>query len=144
MFPSRYYPSRLFPSRYFARTRAATQPATWDLAQARLDAAAYFLFDSCTIVTITTTTDAGGAPVEAETSITSPCAFDRVSGGEAEPDIIQERGSYRLKLPRAASIDATSQVVFSGRRYRVVWTPPLANIGLTRLIGLELIGKEGA
>ena len=50
---------------------------------------------------------------------------------------MKERGSYRLKLPRVAAISATSQVIFHGRRYRVVWTPPLTNIGLTRLVGLE-------
>lgn len=109
----------------------------FDFTQAREDASAYLLFDACTIVTITSGTDAGGAPTESESSVSSPCALDRVTGREAQQDVVAERGSYRLKLPRDAVISATSLVVYSGRRYRVVWTPPLAQIGLTRLVGLE-------
>ena len=108
-----------------------------DVAQARLDAVAYLLFDTCTIVNVTTGTDAGGAPTETETMVSSPCAFDRVRGRDVGGDLLVERGSYQLKLPRIATISATSRVIYGGKTYRVVWTPPLANIGLTRLIGLE-------
>lgn len=111
--------------------------SAFDFTQAREDAATYLLFDTCTIVTITSGVDAGGAPTETETSVSSPCAFNQASSRELQGDVVKERGSYRLKLPRDAAISATSQVIFSGRRYRVVWTPPLANIGLTRLVGLE-------
>ena len=109
----------------------------FDFTEPREDAAAYLLFDRCTIVTITSGTDAGGAPTESETSVTSACAFNQASARELQGDVVKERGSYRLKLPRVAAISATSQVIFHGRRYRVVWTPPLTNIGLTRLVGLE-------
>lgn len=108
-----------------------------DYTQAREDASTYLLPDTCTIVTVTTTTDAGGAPIQAETSVQSACAFNQASAREAQSDIVRERGAYRLKLPRTAVIGANSEVVFSGRRYRVVWTPPVANIGLTRMVGLE-------
>lgn len=111
--------------------------SAFDFTEARDDAAAYLLFDTCTIVTVTSSTDAGGAPIESETTVSSPCAFNQASSSELQGDVVKERGSYRLKLPRQAVISATSQVIFGGRRYRVVWTPPLANIGLTRLIGLE-------
>jgi hypothetical protein len=111
--------------------------STFDFTQARADAATYLLFDACAIVTVAGGTDVGGAPTETETSVSSPCAFDRVSGTEAEPDVVQERGSYRLRLPRTASISGTSRIIYGGKSYRVVWTPPLANIALTRMIGLE-------
>lgn len=111
--------------------------SVFDFTEAREDAAAYLLFDTCTIVTITSGTDDGGAPTQTETSATSACAFNQASARELQGDVVKERGSYRLKLPRDAEIGPTSEVLFSGRRYRVVWTPPLANIGLTRLVGLE-------
>ena len=36
----------------------------FDFTEPREDAAAYLLFDRCTIVTITSGTDAGGAPID--------------------------------------------------------------------------------
>lgn len=107
-----------------------------DLTQARQDAQSYLLPDSCTIVNVVQGVDLGGAETETETQITSACAFDRISGREASADLLVERGAYRLKLPRNATISGTSRVIYGGKTYRVVWTPPLAQIGLTRLVGL--------
>lgn len=82
-------------------------------------------------------------------SVTTVCALAYTSGGEEQPNAIQQsRGSARIKLPL---VDAAGQAltfdvregdiltVNGARRMRVVWTPAVATLDLTRVLGVEEI-----
>lgn len=95
------------------------------------------LTDSCVITTVTIGTDAGGAQTETTATATELCAFWEVGGDEESGDALKERGKYRLAVGLTAVIDGTSRVTFSGRPYRVVWTPPPTARSTRRIVGLE-------
>jgi hypothetical protein len=100
-----------------------------------LDASA--MPDTATITTVTQVDDGGGSYTTPDTSATSPCRLVAASGDEAGEDQVRERGSYRLYLPRATTIAATSTVTVAGRTFHVVWTPPVTTYSTSRVVGLE-------
>jgi hypothetical protein len=74
------------------------------------------------------------------------CGFTSVSGDEAQADIVEVRGRYRLKLPTTV-IDPdteeevtpveTDEVEFQGKVYAVIWAPPVTALNLKRKLGLR-------
>lgn len=93
--------------------------------------------DTVVVTTITTGTDAGGAPTEAASSVTTTGRLRKRTGREASGDIVRERGTYELSLPRTTVISGTSRVSVNGTAFRVVWCPTLAYYDTARVIGLE-------
>lgn len=93
--------------------------------------------DTVVVTTITSGTDAGGAPTETESSITTTGRLRKRSGREVSGDALKERGVYALSLPRDTVISGTSRVTVNGAPFRVVWAPVLAEYDSAREIGLE-------
>lgn len=93
--------------------------------------------DAVTVTTITSGTDAGGAPTESESTVTTEGRLRKRSGREVSGDALQERGAYELSLPRATVISGTSRVSVNGQAFRVVWAPVLATYDSARIVGLE-------
>lgn len=93
--------------------------------------------DTVIVTTITSGTDAGGAPTETEASITTTGRLRKRSGREVSGDALLERGTYELSLPRATVISGTSRVSVNGAPFRVVWCPALAEYDTGRVVGLE-------
>jgi hypothetical protein len=90
-----------------------------------------------TVTTITSGTDAGGAPTESESTITTVGRLRKRSGREVSGDALQERGAYELALPRETVISGTSRVSVNGVPFRVVWAPVLVEYDTARVVGVE-------
>ena len=92
--------------------------------------------DTCTITTVTLVDDGGGGTTEEETSVDSICTLVPRSGNEFGGVQQREIGSYALYLPLGTPIDSSSRVVFGGRTFNVVWTPPVGNWSTSIEVGL--------
>lgn len=68
-----------------------------------------------------------------------PCGFgvNTVRNAETSGDQVEHRGSYKLKILITDDVGATDQVEYRGVTYNVVWTPPISNLSLRRVVGLE-------
>lgn len=93
--------------------------------------------DAVQVTTITSGTDAGGAPTETESNHTTAGRLRKRSGREVSGDALKERGTYELSLPRSTVISGTSRVSVNGALFRVVWCPVLAEYDTGRVVGLE-------
>lgn len=93
--------------------------------------------DSVVVITITSGTDAGGAPVESKSNATTAGRLRKRSGREVSGDALRERGAYELSLPRATVISGASRVSVNGAAFRVVWCPVLVEYDTARVVGLE-------
>jgi hypothetical protein len=93
--------------------------------------------DTVLVTTITSGTDAGGAPTETESAVTTVGRLRKRSGREVSGDAVKERGAYELSLPRATVISGTSRVAVNGAPFRVVWAPVLVEYDTGRVVGLE-------
>ena len=74
---------------------------------------------------------------------TERCGLTPRSGGTREDERVEaERGAYTLRIPAASTVrlDAGETVTIDeepGRVWRVVWTPPMGNLGLSRQYGVD-------
>lgn len=92
--------------------------------------------DECTIVRKTGGSSSGGAPTRGSTGNTTlPCQFRARTGGEVSGDALKQLGHYELNLAPDADIRGDDTVLYKGRTFRVVWTPPPTET--ERLVGLE-------
>lgn len=93
--------------------------------------------DTVIVTTVTTGVDAGGAPTESESSVTTMGRLVKRSGRELSGDALVERGAYALYLPRATVISGRDRVSVNGAPFRVVWCPVLVTYDSSRVVGLE-------
>lgn len=93
--------------------------------------------DTVTLVSVTIGTDAGGAQTQTTSSTTALGRLRRRSAREASGDMLKERGSYELHLPRGTDVASVDRVEIGGRKYRIVWRPELATYDTALTLGLE-------
>lgn len=110
-----------------------------DLTSARAAVVSELMPDTYSITRTTSISDGGGGFTEGTTTtLTGPCGF-AVNNGQLEQsgDQVQQRGSYRIRVPIDADIRPTDPIQIFGRTFRIVWTPPVSALSLFRRIGLE-------
>ena len=103
-----------------------------DLRSARQAVVDNLMPDTYTITRSTPVADGGGGFTDgAPTTISGVCGFTTNNGQlEQGGDHIQQRGTYRMRVPVDAAIHPTDLPVLFGRTFRIVWTPPVHSLAL--------------
>lgn len=112
-----------------------------DLTGARAALVAFLMPDAATIITTSTPTPngRGGTIPGLATSVATVCSVNPVGGSEAVEAIVAVRGAYRIDFPVATLIREGATVMALGRRFRVVFAPPVGGLDLARTVGAEEI-----
>lgn len=80
----------------------------------------------------------GGQNPGAPTLHSYPCTVRPSRGTIEQGDRVLARGSLTVRLPAAALAQEGWACIHGGRRYRIVWAPPVGADSYTRQIGLDL------
>ena len=107
---------------------------------ARLEAAKKML-DTYSTTRASKVSDGGGSYAQGPAvTLTGPCSFSAAGGRTEESPLLQQRGDYRIRVVADADILPTDTLTIFGRKFRVVWTPPVKALAVTRVIGLTEVG----
>lgn len=97
--------------------------------------------DTCVVIRDCAPVDDGGGVLlpGAATETTLPCTFGEnralpTNDNDSDPE---ERGRYRLAVPRTWLFRPTDRVRYRGVTYKVVWAPPLSFYSVESMAGLE-------
>lgn len=104
--------------------------------------------DTCSILSKIEVPDGKGGFTKTTTRTDNvPCRFTTLnltSGNDQVTYEIAQRGGYRINIPTSYSVSAASQILYRGRYYDVVWTPPLTSYSTSRVIGLNDANQIGS
>ena len=114
-----------------------------DLTSARQAVVDNLMPDTYTITRVAEVPDGGGGfTAGTAATLSGVCGFTTNSGREEQNgDQLQQRGTYRMRVPVDADIQPTDLPVLFGRVFRIVWTPPVHSLALFKRIGLEEVGS---
>jgi SPP1 family predicted phage head-tail adaptor len=123
--------------------KALISPSTIQHLQVKVDEAA--MPDTCSLLSTVEAADGKGGIVKTVTRTDNvPCRFTSMSGNEQVAYQVAQRGAYRIHIPLRYTVSAASHILYKGRVYDVVWTPPLTGYSTSRLIGLNEANQAGS
>jgi head-tail adaptor len=118
-------------------------PSTIKHLQVNVDEAA--MPDTCSVLSTVEGPDGKGGIAKTVTRTDHvPCRFHAISGNEQVAYQVAQRGAYRITIPLRYPVSAASRILYKGRVYDVVWTPPLTGYSTSRLIGLNEANQAGS